>query len=57
VITVAIGVLTVFGGFYGMNFARTWPPFDAWWGVPVVILAMIMVVALLLREFRRRGYL
>ncbi len=57
VITVAIGVLTVFGGFYGMNFVQTWPPFDAWWGVPVVLLAMVIVVVLLLREFRRRGYL
>ncbi len=57
VITVAIGALTVFGGFYGMNFVHTWPPFEAWWGVPVVILMMAAVVAVLLREFRRRGYL
>ena len=56
VITIAIGVLTVFSGFYGMNFARTWPPFEAWWGVPLVLLGMVGVVALLLREFRRRGW-
>ncbi|MBN2469627.1 MAG: magnesium/cobalt transporter CorA [Anaerolineae bacterium] len=56
VITIAIGVLTVFSGFYGMNFIRTWPPFEAPWGVPLVLVFMIGVVGLLLREFRRRGW-
>lgn len=40
VITVMIGALAVITGFYGMNFAQTWPPFDAWWGVPFVLLLM-----------------
>lgn len=53
VITVMIGLLTVISGFYGMNFARTWPPFSAEWGVPVVIAIMIGLIAGLLALFRR----
>lgn len=53
VITVIIGALTVIGGFYGMNFAHTWPPFDAQWGVPAVIVMMVLSVILLLWIFRR----
>jgi magnesium transporter len=48
VFTVLIGVITVFGGFYGMNFLHTWPPFDAPWGVPAVILMMILTTLAML---------
>ncbi len=56
VITICIGVLTVFSGFYGMNFVQTWPPFEAAWGVPLVLAFMAGVVILLLAEFRRRDW-
>jgi magnesium transporter len=45
VITIGVGVLTVISGFYGMNFDHTWPPFAADWGVPFVLV--LMVVALI----------
>jgi magnesium transporter len=53
VFTVIIGLLTVFSGFYGMNFEHTWPPFSATLGIPFVILLMIAVTAVLLVVFRR----
>jgi magnesium transporter len=56
VFALAIGVLTVFGGFYGMNFAQTWPPFSAPWGVPVVIGMMAAATAALLYLFRKMGW-
>lgn len=40
-LTVGVGIFTVYSGFFGMNFERTWPPFDAPWGVPVVLLMMV----------------
>lgn len=55
VVTIVIGVLTVIGGFYGMNFEETWPPFDASWGIPFVIALMIVsggVIVWLLRRWR-----
>jgi magnesium transporter len=42
ILTLVIGILTVISGFYGMNFLRTWPPFDVDWGVPLVLLLMIV---------------
>jgi Mg2+ and Co2+ transporter CorA len=57
VITVCIGVLTVFGGFYGMNFLHTWPPFGAEWGVPVVMAMMAGGVILLVWQFRKHGWM
>ena len=51
--TIVIGVLAVFGGFYGMNFQRTWPPFESDWGVPVVLMMMAGLSALLLTLLRR----
>lgn len=42
VLTVGVGIFAVFSGFYGMNFAQTWPPFDVPWGVPVVLLMMVV---------------
>jgi len=53
VYTVVIGFMTVIGGFYGMNFVQTWPPFDTPWGVPFVIALMGGTVALLLVIFRK----
>lgn len=42
VVTIGIGVLTVISGFYGMNFEHTFPPFSADWGVPFVLLLMLL---------------
>lgn len=53
VITVAIGIMTVVSGFYGMNFERTWPPFNAEWGVPLVLALVLGFIAALLLIFRR----
>lgn len=53
VFTVMIGLLTVISGFYGMNFAQTWPPFSAEWGVPFVLVLMVGVTIGLLALFRR----
>lgn len=53
VFTVMIGLLTVISGFYGMNFAETWPPFSAEWGVPFVLALMIGITVGLLALFRR----
>ncbi len=55
--TVAIGVLAVVTGFYGMNFERTWPPFGAPWGVPFALALMAGAVGVLLWAFRRAGWL
>lgn len=43
VITIAVGTLSVLTGFYGMNFEKTWPPFNTPNGVLVVIGMMIAV--------------
>jgi len=56
VITVVIGALTVIGGFYGMNFTHTWPPFNGVLGVPFVLALMASVIAGLLYIFRRLGW-
>jgi magnesium transporter len=53
VFTVIIGALTVVGGFYGMNFVHTWPPFSSNLGVPFVLLLMAGIIAGLLYTFRR----
>lgn len=45
IITIGIGVLTVIGGFYGMNFLHTIPAFTNDWGV-LLVLAMMLAVAL-----------
>ena len=55
IFAVILGLLTVFSGFYGMNFEHTWPPFDAPWAVPLLIGVMITVVAGVLVYFKRRG--
>jgi magnesium transporter len=56
VVTVAIGALAVITGFYGMNFAHTWPPFPADWGVPFVLLLMGSAITVILVIFRRLGW-
>jgi magnesium transporter len=57
VITVAIGVLSIFTGFYGMNFEQTFPPFDDPDGIIKVILAMLAAEVIVLAFFRWRKWL
>ncbi len=56
VLTLIIGAMTVIGGFYGMNFVQTWPPFGQAWGVPFVLGLMVVVTGALLVLFRRLGW-
>jgi magnesium transporter len=49
--------LSLVAGIYGMNFARFWPPGDAWYGFPIVMLMMVALTGGLLYYFRRRGWL
>lgn len=51
--TIAIGVLTVISGFYGMNFERTWPAFNSPAGVPIVMFIMLAALGLVLYFVRR----
>ncbi len=53
VLAVVIGVMTVISGFYGMNFARTWPPFESPWGVGFVVALMAALAGVLLGALRR----
>jgi magnesium transporter len=53
VVTIGIGVLTVISGFYGMNFEHNWPPFSAVWGVPFVLLLMLIGLIVVIRLFWR----
>ncbi|GAB4519534.1 MAG: magnesium/cobalt transporter CorA [Anaerolineae bacterium] len=54
IITLMSSALAVIGGFYGMNFEQTWPPFDAPWGVAFVIALMITVCLTIFLLVRRR---
>jgi magnesium transporter len=56
VVTIVIGAMAVITGFYGMNFARTWPPFEQPWGVPFVIFLMTLAITVILILFRRLGW-
>jgi magnesium transporter len=56
VITIIIGVFSVIGSFYGMNFEHTWPPFPALWGVPFVLGMMALATVVVLAIFRRLGW-
>jgi magnesium transporter len=48
--------LTFLVGVYGMNF--DWmPETDVWWGYPACLGFMVMVALLMLRVFRKRGWL
>jgi len=53
VFTVMIGLMGVVAGFYGMNFAQTWPPFESSWGVPFVLLLMAVIAGTLAYILRR----
>jgi magnesium transporter len=57
VITAVFASLAVLTGFYGMNFAKTWPPFDAPWGVMAAIIIMGASIAVMLAVFRRLRWL
>ena len=53
VITIGVGIMTVISGFYGMNFAHTWPPFSAAWGVPFVLVLMLVALTIVAVGLRR----
>lgn len=55
ILTLIIGIFAGISGFYGMNFEQTWPPFDAPWGVPVVLLLMGVLISVVVWLVRRRG--
>jgi magnesium transporter len=48
--------LTFVVGVYGMNF-EWMPETDVWWGYPLCLLGMLLVAVVMLRWFRRRGWL
>lgn len=55
IITIGIGVLTVIGGFYGMNFLHTIPSFANDWGVLFVMSLMLAVAVGTFYAVRRIG--
>ena len=57
VITATVGALAVITGFYGMNFTRTFPPFEWRYGVPAVLALMIVIAGAMLAAFRRLRWL
>jgi len=57
VITATVGALAVITGFYGMNFTRTFPPFEWRYGVLAVLGFMIVTAAVMLAAFRRLRWL
>jgi magnesium transporter len=56
VFAVVIGLLTVLSGFYGMNFAQTWPPFSSPWGVPFIIGVMALTTGAVLFVLHKLGW-
>ena len=56
VITITIGMLGAVGGFYGMNFEHTWPPFSEPWSVLFALGLMAFMTGLLLVVFRKAGW-
>jgi magnesium transporter len=56
-LTIGIGIVTVYAGFYGMNFLQTWPPFEAEWGVPMVIALMLVTTVIAVYWMARRDRL
>ncbi len=56
VITAIFALLTVITGIYGMNFTRSFPPFEWPYGFGVVIGFMFLLVAGMLAIFRRAGW-
>lgn len=57
VITALSAPLAVITGIYGMNFERTFPPFEWPYGFAATIFVMAAVVMSMLYFFRRRGWL
>ncbi len=57
ILTVGVGIIAVFSGFYGMNFLHTWPPFDAPWGVPVVLLMMLVTAVIAFAVLRWKKWI
>lgn len=55
--TIGIGIFAVYSGFYGMNFTTTFPPFEADWGVPFVLLLMVLSTVLAFMIMRWRDWL
>jgi len=53
ILTLAIGILTLISGFYGMNFARTWQDFEDPAGVPIVLGMMALGVGAILFYVRK----
>lgn len=53
ILTLAIGILTLISGFYGMNFAQTWPDFEHPLGVPMVLGMMLVGVGSILFYVRK----
>jgi magnesium transporter len=53
---VVAGLLTVLSGFYGMNFAQTWPPFSSTWGVPFIIGVMVLITGAVLFGLHKLGW-
>ncbi len=53
VITIVTGALSVIVGFYGMNFLKTWPPFEVEWGVPFALGLMAIITITVLVVFKR----
>jgi magnesium transporter len=54
--TAVLMPLTVITGIYGMNFEHM-PELKQWWGYPAVLLVMAVVAGVILRFFRKRGWL
>lgn len=55
--TIVIGVFTVVSGFYGMNFTHTWPPYEAPWGLPLIVGVMLFAAFSIVLYFRRNKLL
>lgn len=47
--------LTFLAGVYGMNF-KWMPETGVWWGYPLVVAVMVVTAFIMLRWFRRRGW-
>ncbi len=56
VITITIGMLGAVGGFYGMNFQHTWPPFSEPWSILFALGLMAFMTGLFLVVFRKAGW-
>jgi magnesium transporter len=57
VITALLGAAAVITGFFGMNFERTWPPFELRYGALAVAVVIVASWAAALAVFRRLRWL